>query len=64
MLFLMHAFLAALVQTVVLSELSLRVIHSTISMLMSAYPAVLAKLPALQVLSLKADPHRKIIRLY
>lgn len=51
----MHAFLAALVQTVVLSEQSPRVIHSTTSMLMFAYHAVHVKLPALQALSLKVD---------
>jgi hypothetical protein len=40
---------------VALLELFLRVIHSTTSMQMFAYPAVLAKLPALQALSLKAN---------
>ncbi len=38
----MHAYHAAHVLTVVLLELSLRVIHSTISMLMFVFPAVLA----------------------
>ena len=51
----MLAFLAEHALTAALSELFHRVIHSTTSMLMSAYPAVLAKLLALQALSLKAD---------
>lgn len=51
----MHAFLAALALTAALSELFPRVIHSTTSMLMFAYPVVPVKLPALQVLSQKAD---------
>lgn len=44
-----HALMAAL------SELFLRVIHSTTSMLMSVSPAVLVQVHALQALSLKAD---------
>lgn len=51
----MLAFLAEHALTAALSEQFHRVIHSTTSMLMSAYPAVLAKLLALQALSLKAD---------
>lgn len=43
----MHAYLAVHVLTVVLLELSLRVIHSTISMLMFVFPAVLALATAL-----------------
>ena len=51
----MLAFLAEHAQTAALLELFHRVIHSTTSMLMFVYPAVLAKLPALQALSLRAD---------
>ncbi len=51
----MLAFLAEHAQTAALSELFPRVIHSTTSTLMFVYPAVLAKLPALQAQSLKAD---------
>ncbi len=51
----MHAYLAAPALTVAPSELFPRVIHSTTSMLMFAYPAVPVKHPALQALSLKAD---------
>jgi hypothetical protein len=43
----MHAFHAEHVLTVVLLEQSLRVIHSTQSMLMFAFPAVLALATAL-----------------
>jgi hypothetical protein len=51
----MLAFLAEHALTAALSELFPREIHSTTSMLMFAYLAVLAKLLALQALSLKAD---------
>ena len=43
----MHAYHAVLALTVALLELSLRVIHSTISMLMFVFPAVLAPAAAL-----------------
>ena len=51
----MLAFLAEHALTVALSELFPRVIHSTTSMQMFAYHAVLAKLLALQALLLRAD---------
>ena len=51
----MLAFLVEHALTAALSELFPREIHSTTSMLMFAYLAVLAKLLALQALSLKAD---------
>ena len=51
----MHAFLAEHALTAAPLELFPRVIHSTTSTLMFVFPAVLAKLLALQALSLKAD---------
>ena len=51
----MHALLAVHALMAALLALSLRVIHSTTSMLMFVFPAVLALLHALSELSLKAD---------
>ena len=51
----MLAYLAAHALTAAPLELFLRAILSTLSMLMFAYPAVLAKLLALLALSLKAN---------
>ena len=51
----MHALLADHALMAALLALSLRVIHSTLSMLTFVFPAVLALLHALSVLSPKAD---------
>ncbi len=51
----MHALCAVLVLMAALQVLFPRVIHSTTSILMLAFHAVLAKQHALQVLFLKAD---------
>ena len=51
----MLAYLAVHAQTVALLVLFLRVIHSTTSILMFVFPAVHARLLALQALSLKAN---------
>ena len=51
----MHALLAVHALMAALLALSLRVIHSTTSMLMFVFPAVLALLHALSVLFPRAD---------
>ena len=56
----MHAFLAEHALTAAPLELFPRVIHSTTSTLMFVFHAVLAKLPALQALSLKADKRKSL----